>query len=202
MCRRVGACSVELKVPYPEVMPVILRTNWWALVLRGVVAILLAVVTFAVPGVTIAFLLTVFGIYALIDGVLAIFSTIRAVQGHRRWGAFLIEGIVGVVFGLYAILAPVAAAAVFVNIVAFWAILTGVAELFAAIRLRRDMQGELMLFLIGIVSILFGVFLLARPVAGAVFFVYVLAGYGLIFGILLINFGLRMRNANVGGVRV
>ncbi len=174
-------------------MPVIMQAHWWALVLRGVIAILLAIVTFAVPGVTIAFLVTVFGIYALIDGALAIFSTIRAVQGHRRWSAFLVEGLVGIVFGLYAILAPVAAAAAFVTVLAFWAILTGIAELFAAIRLRRHMPGEMLLILTGIVSILLGAFLLARPVAGAVFFVYVLATYGLIFGFLLITFGLRMR---------
>ena len=175
-------------------MPLILQTNWWTLVLRGVVAILLAVVTFAIPGVTIAFLVTVFGIYALIDGALAIFSTIRAVQGHRRWGAFLAEGIIGILFGLYAVLLPVAAAAIFVTIIALWAILTGIAELFAAIRLRRHLQGELLLITIGILSILFGVFLLARPIAGAIFLVYVLAGYGLIFGILLISFGLRIRS--------
>lgn len=174
-------------------MPQTLKTNWWALVLRGLAAILLAIVTFAVPGATIAFLVTVFGIYALIDGALAIFSTIKAVQGHRRWGAFLLEGTIGIVFGLYAILEPVSAAAFFVTILACWAILTGVAELFAAIRLRRHMQNEWLLVLTGIFSLVFGTFLLARPVAGAVFFVYVLAAYGLIFGLLLITLGLRVR---------
>lgn len=176
-------------------MPVILQTNWWALVLRGVFALLLAVITFAVPGVTLAFLVTVFGIYALIDGALAIFSTIRAIEGHRRWGAFLIEGIVGILVGLYAILAPAAAAAVFVTMLALWAILTGIAELFAAFRLRRQVEGELFLILTGVFSILFGIFLLVRPIAGAIFFVYVLATYGLIFGFLLISVGLRMRRA-------
>ena len=174
-------------------MPVIMQANWWALVLRGALAILLAIVTFVVPGVTVAFLVTLFGIYALVDGALAIFSTVKAVQGHRRWGAFLVEGIVGIAFGLYAILAPVAAAATFVTVLAFWALLTGIAELFAAIRLRRHMPGEMLLFLTGIVSILLGAFLLARPIAGAIFFVYVLATYGLVFGILLVTFGLRMR---------
>lgn len=174
-------------------MPVILRTNWWALVLRGIAAIVLAIVTFVIPGITIAFLVTVFGIYALIDGALAIFSTIRAVQGHRRWGAFLLEGLIGIAFGLFAILAPVAAAGVFVSVLAFWAILTGIAEIFAAIRLRKHIKGELLLALTGVLSILVGVILFAQPIAGAIFFVYVLAGYGLIFGILLISLGFRVR---------
>src|SRR5436305_14777458 len=83
-------------------MPVVLRNNWWALVLRGVMAILFAAITFAVPGITIAFLVTLFGLYALIDGILAIVSTIKAAHGHCRWGAFLLDGVGGMLFVLYA----------------------------------------------------------------------------------------------------
>jgi uncharacterized membrane protein HdeD (DUF308 family) len=176
-----------------ENMAAILRTNWWALVLRGIAAILLAIITFAVPSITLAVLATIFGFYALIDGVLAIVSTIRAVQGHRRWGAFLLEGILGILVGLYAILFPIAAAAVFVMIMAFWAVFTGILEIAAAIRLRRHIQGEWLLILSGVLSILLGVLLLAEPLAGALFFAYVLAGYGLLFGILLIALGFRVR---------
>ena len=174
-------------------MAAILRTNWWALVLRGIVAILLAIITFAIPGITIAVLATVFGFYALIDGVLAIVSTIRAVQGHRRWGAFLLEGILGILVGLYAILFPLATAAIFVTIMAVWAVVTGILEIAAAIRLRRHIQGEWLLILSGVMSILLGIVLFAAPLAGAVFFAWVLAGYGLIFGVLLIALGFRVR---------
>ena len=174
-------------------MAAILRTNWWALVLRGVAAILLAIITFAVPGITLAILATIFGFYALIDGVLAIVSTIKAVQGHRRWGAFLLEGVLGILFGLYAILFPIAAAATFVTMIAVWAVVTGILEIAAAIRLRRHVQGEWLLILSGVLSILLGIVLFVAPVAGAVFFAYVLAGYGLIFGVLLITLGFRMR---------
>jgi uncharacterized membrane protein HdeD (DUF308 family) len=174
-------------------MPVVLRKNWWALVLRGVIAILFAVITFAVPGITIAVLVTIFGFYALFDGVFAIVSTIKAVQGHRRWGAFLFEGVVGILFGLYAIIFPIAAAAVFVMFVAVWAIFTGILEITAAIRLRRHIRGEWMLILVGVLSILLGLTLVAAPVSGAVFLVWVLASYGLIFGVLLIALGFRVR---------
>jgi uncharacterized membrane protein HdeD (DUF308 family) len=189
-------------------MAAILRTNWWALVLRGVAAILLAIVTFAVPHITLAVLATIFGFYALIDGVLAIVSTIKAVQGHRRWGAFLLEGILGILVGLYAILFPLAAAAIFVTIMAAWAVITGILEIAAAIRLRRHIQGEWLLILSGVLSILFGIILFAEPLAGAVFFAWVLAGYGLIFGVLLITLGFRVRRlppqslASAGGVGV
>jgi uncharacterized membrane protein HdeD (DUF308 family) len=158
-----------------------------------VIAILFALITFAVPGITIAVLVTIFGFYALFDGVFAIVSTVRAVKGHRRWGAFLIEGIVGILFGLYAIVFPIAAAAAFVTFVAVWAIFTGVLEIAAAIRLRRHVQGEWLLILVGILSILLGVILFAAPVSGAVFLIWVFAGYGLIFGVLLIALGFRLR---------
>jgi uncharacterized membrane protein HdeD (DUF308 family) len=174
-------------------MPVVLRNNWWALVLRGVMAILFAIITFAVPGITIAVLVTIFGFYALFDGVFAIVSTIKAVQGHRRWGAFLFEGVVGILFGLYAIIFPIGAAAAFVTFVAVWAVFTGILEIMAAIRLRRHIQGEWILILVGVLSILLGSVLLAAPVSGAVFLVWVLASYGLIFGVLLITLGFRVR---------
>ncbi|MBV8706325.1 MAG: HdeD family acid-resistance protein [Acidobacteriaceae bacterium] len=174
-------------------MAVVLRANWWALVLRGIVAILLAVVTFIVPHITVAVLATIFGFYALFDGVLAIVSTIKAVQGHRRWGAFLLEGVIGILVGLYAILFPLATAAIFVTIMAFWAVVTGILEISAAIRLRRHIQGEWLLILSGVLSILLGITLFAQPFAGVLFFVWVLAGYGLIFGVLLIALGFRVR---------
>lgn len=174
-------------------MAVVLRNNWWALVLRGVMAVLFALITFALPGITIAVLVTIFGFYALFDGVLAIISTIKAVQGHRRWGAFLFEGAVGILFGLYAIFLPVAAAAAFVTFVAVWAIFTGILEITAALRLRRHIRGEWILILVGALSILLGLTLVAAPVRGAVFLVWVLATYGLVFGVLLITLGFRVR---------
>lgn len=174
-------------------MPVVLRSNWWALVLRGVMAILFALITFAVPGITIAVLVTIFGFYALFDGIFAIVSTIKAVQGHRRWGAFLLEGLIGILFGLYAIIFPLGAAAAFVTFVAVWAIFTGILEIAAAVRLRREVKGEWILILLGILSILLGMILVAAPVSGAVFLVWVLASYGLIFGVLLIALGFRIR---------
>ena len=174
-------------------MPVVLRNNWWALVLRGVMAVLFALITFAVPGITIAVLVTIFGFYALFDGIFAIVSTIKAVQGHRRWGAFLFEGVVGILFGLYAIIFPIGAAAAFVTFVAVWAVFTGILEITAAIRLRRHIRGEWILILLGVLSILLGLTLVAAPVSGAVFLVWVLASYGLIFGVLLIVLGFRMR---------
>ena len=174
-------------------MPAVLAANWWALVLRGIAAIVFGVLTFFWPGATIAVLVIFFGVYALIDGILAIVSAIRAAERHRRWGPFLVEGIVGILAGLFALFAPVAAAALFVYILAAWALITGALEIAAAIRLRRDIPGEWALILIGILSILFGVLLFIAPIAGAVALVWLIGVYAILFGILWLTVGIRLR---------
>lgn len=174
-------------------MPAVLAANWWALVLRGIAAIIFGILTFVWPGVTITVLAIFFGAYALIDGILAIVSAVRAAERHRRWGVFLIEGIVGILAGLFALFAPVAAAAIFVYVLAAWALITGGLEIAAAIRLRRDIPNEWVLILTGILSILFGLLLFMAPLAGAVALVWIIAVYAILFGGLWIALGMRLR---------
>lgn len=174
-------------------MPAVLASNWWALALRGVFAILFAILTFAIPGMTIAVLVILFGAYALVDGIFAVISAIRAAQGHRRWGAFLAEGGVGILAGIVTLTMPAAIAAVLVYIVAFWAIVTGVLEIAAAVRLRRHIQGEWMLILSGIISVLFGIVCFWAPGVGALAIVLWLGVYAMIFGVLLLSLAFRIR---------
>ena len=174
-------------------MPAVFAANWWAIALRGIIAILFAILTFTMPGITLAVLVTLFGVYALVDGVFAIISAIRAAAGHGRWGAFLGEGALGIVIGLCALGAPIAFAASLIYLIAFWAIVTGVLEIMAAIRLRRHMAGEWMLILSGVVSILFGVLSFWAPVFGALTIVLWLGVYALIFGVLLLTLAFRIR---------
>ncbi len=174
-------------------MPAVLATNWWALAFRGAIAILFAILTFAMPGMTLAVLVILFGAYALIDGVFAIIAAVRAAQGHRRWGPFLAEGIIGILAGIVTLGMPVAIAAILVYIVAFWAIVTGILEIVAAIRLRRHIPGEWLLILTGIVSVLFGIAACWAPVVGALAIVWWLGTYALIFGVLMLTFAVRIR---------
>jgi uncharacterized membrane protein HdeD (DUF308 family) len=182
-------------------MPAVLVANWWALVLRGIAAIIFGVLTFASPGVTIAVLVIFFGVYALIDGILAIISAIRAAEHHRHWTAFAIEGIVGILVGLFALFTPLGAAALFVYLLGAWALITGVLEIIAALRLRRHIPGEWALILTGVLSILFGIFVFFAPLAGLVALVWIIAVYAILFGILWITLGLRLRNHPVRLVR-
>lgn len=167
--------------------------NWWAVVIRGVIAILFALLTFSWPGITLALIVAFFGAYAFIDGIFALISAWRAAHGHTRWGAFLFEGVVGILAGIGALLAPGVTLAVLIFIVAGWAIVTGVLEIMAGVRLRRHIAGEILLIAAGILSILFGVFIFWAPGFGALAIVTWLGAYALIFGILLLVVGFRMR---------
>src|SRR2546426_5964065 len=109
-------------------MAVVLVRNWWALALRGGLAVLFGVAAFVMPGLTLAVLIALFGAYALIDGVLAILAGVKAAEHHERFGSLLLRGILGIVAGLIAFILPAATAVALTLIIGVWAMITGVLE--------------------------------------------------------------------------
>jgi uncharacterized membrane protein HdeD (DUF308 family) len=170
-----------------------LTRNWWALALRGVVAILFALIAFSRPGVTLVALVWVWGAYAFLDGVFALIAAVRAAEAHQRWGMLLLEGISGIAAGIIAFVWTGITALVLVYLIAAWAIVTGIFEIAAAVRLRQMIEGEWLLGLSGVLSILLGLLFAARPAAGAVAWVWLIGAYALIFGILLLALSFRLR---------
>ncbi|MCU1257527.1 MAG: hypothetical protein JWO80_412 [Bryobacterales bacterium] len=175
-------------------MRVILAHNWWSLVLRGILGIAVGVVTFAWPGITLAALVILFGAYSLVDGVVSIVGVVRAAKAHERWGALLFEGIAGIAVGIVTMLWPAITAFALVLVIGAWAIVTGVLEIVAAIRLRNYISGEWLLLLSGTASLIFGVLIMIVPVAGAVFIALWVGAYAFISGILMIALGFRLRS--------
>jgi uncharacterized membrane protein HdeD (DUF308 family) len=176
----------------------ILARNWWSLVLRGVLGIILGVITFVWPGITLTALVFLFAGYALLDGALSLAGALRAAEAHERWGALLFEGIVGILAAFVTALWPAITALALVFVIAAWAIVTGIAEIAAAVRLRRQIHGEWMLALAGVASILFGVLLAAMPLAGALVLALWVGAYMLVFGVMLVALGLRLRSWSRG----
>jgi uncharacterized membrane protein HdeD (DUF308 family) len=171
-----------------------LAKSWWSLVIRGVVAILMALLTFAWPGITLTALVFLFGAYALIDGVVNITGAVRASKAHEKWGILVLEGIAGIVAAAVTILWPAITAVALVYVIAAWAVVSGTFELVAAVRLRKYIAGEWILALSGIASILFGVLIMAAPLAGALVIALWVGVYLLIFGALLVGLGFRLRS--------
>lgn len=170
-----------------------LRTNWWALLVRGLLAVLFGVLTIVVPGLTLAALILLFAVYALAEGVLNIIGAIRRRGGKRHVWVLVVEGLVSILAGLVALFWPGITAIALVYVIAAWALLTGVLEISAAIRLRRKVRGEWLLALSGILSIALGVLLMLNPGVGALVMVIWIGAYAIVFGALLVFLGLRMR---------
>jgi uncharacterized membrane protein HdeD (DUF308 family) len=170
-----------------------LSRNWWLVALRGLAGILFGIITFMAPGITLAVLVILFGAYAFADGVLAIVSAVRRRGATDRWGNLLLEGVIGVAAGLVTLFWPGITALTLLYVIAFWALLTGVLEIAAALRLRKVITGEWLLALGGIASIVFGVAIALFPAAGALALVLWIGAYALIFGALLLALSFRLR---------
>lgn len=171
----------------------LLSRNWWTLVLRGAVAVLLGLVALGWPQITLRVLVILLGAYLLVDGAFGAVGAVRQRSRHRRWWVWLLEGVAGIVAGLFALVWPQITALAVIYLFAAWAVVTGILEIVAAVNLRREISGEWLLVLAGAVSILFGAIAVVRPFAGLVALVWVIAIYAIAFGILFIMLGLRLR---------
>lgn len=180
-------------------METLLARHWWAVGLRGLVAILFGILALVIPSITLIVLIAFFGAYVLIDGVIAIFLAFRGRESNRNWGWLLVEGIVGVLIGIITFRWPGVTTFVLLAFIAAWAIITGVMEIFEAIELRRVIDNEWLLILSGAVSVIFGLLLLFFPGSGALALVWLIGLFAIIFGILLLVLSWRLRGMAQSG---
>lgn len=183
-----------------QAMSSLLAQNWWAMALRGVFAIIFALIAFFSPGATILSLVLFFSAYMLVDGVFGIVSGIRAASNNQRWGLLILEGILNILVGIIAFIMPGLTVLFFVTLVAVWSLITGVLMIVAAFKLNPE-YGRGWLIFSGIVSVLFGIALLIAPLVGAVVLTWWLGAYALVFGIglLVLAFKLKGRRDNTTG---
>tara|TARA_R110002020_G_scaffold1418_8_gene6415 strand:+ start:4090 stop:4659 length:570 start_codon:yes stop_codon:yes gene_type:complete len=169
-----------------------LARNWWALALRGLCGIVFGVVALVWPASTMLSLVFVFSAYALVDGVLAIIASVRAMTSHERWGLLLLEGIVSILAAVAALAWPGLTVITFVGLMAFWSIITGALMLGSAFRLDAA-AGRWWMVLGAVSSVFFGIVLIWAPLTGAVVLTWWLGAYAIVFGIALIVLGFQLR---------
>jgi uncharacterized membrane protein HdeD (DUF308 family) len=165
-----------------------LAQHWWVLLLRGLVAIAFGLLAFARPGITIAALVLLWGAYALVDGIFEVVAGIRA-----KYGSLILLGVLGIAAGLVTFFWPGITAITLLYIIAFWAIVAGVMQISAAIRLRREVQGEWLWILSGLCTVILGVLLIARPGAGALAVMTLIAAFAIAWGFLLVILAFRLK---------
>jgi uncharacterized membrane protein HdeD (DUF308 family) len=170
-----------------------LARAWWIWMLRGAAALIFGAVALLEPSIALGSLILVFAVYLLIDGAFAILASIRAATHHGRWLWLLLEGLAGILVGIWALRLPAVAVTAWIWIMAGWAIISGALMLAAALGVHRG-HGNWLLGLGGILSLIWGVLLAVFPIAGAFVLTLWLGAYAIIFGIAMLAFGLRLRS--------
>ena len=167
--------------------------HWWALAIRGVIAILFGLAALLRPGIALAALILLFGAYALVDGVFAIVGVFGGTRGGTPRWLLLLEGVVSILAGFIAFIYPGLTAIALLYLIAAWAVVTGVAEIATAIRLRQEIRGEWALILGGILSVIFGLLLAVLPGVGILSLIWLIGAYAIVFGVLLLITAFQVR---------
>jgi uncharacterized membrane protein HdeD (DUF308 family) len=168
--------------------------DWRAVGVRAAAAVLFGIVALVWPGLTVTALVLLFGAFVLVDGVTNLYAAIRHDPSDpRRRGALGLEGAAGIVVGIVTLVWPGITALALLWVIAAWGFITGILEIVAAISLRREIQHEWLLGILGVLSVAFGVVLVVAPVAGALAITWVIGWYAVLFGIMLAAFAWRLR---------
>lgn len=170
-----------------------LRKHWIWIALRGVFALIFGVLALVVPGITLAVMVIVWGAYALIDGVIALIAGFRMRDNGIPLWSLILVGLLGIGAGIVTFLWPGLTALTLILIIGVWAIAIGIFQIVAAVRLRKYIEGEWLLGLSGALSIVFGLAVVVKPGAGALALTWIVGGFAILFGVILIGMGLRLR---------
>lgn len=165
-----------------------LAEHWWVVLLRGLAAIVFGIVAYARPGVTLAVLVMLWGAYALVDGIFEVVAGVRA-----KYGSLVLLGLLGIAAGVVTFLWPGVTAIALLYIIAFWAIVAGVLQISAAIRLRKEVRGEWLWILSGICMVILGGLLMGRPGAGALSVMWLIGSFAIFWGALLVILAFRLK---------
>ncbi|WP_410658796.1 HdeD family acid-resistance protein [Amycolatopsis sp. lyj-112] len=168
------------------------RLAWPLLAVRGGLAVLFGLLALIWPGATVLALAVIYGIYAIFDGVGGLMQAFRPGDAAHR-AAYGVLGALGIIAGLLVLFWPGITVLVLALLVGFWAIFTGVTEIVAAIRLRKQIEGEAFLIAAGAVSVLAGILIMINPVAGAFGIALLVGIYALLYGVVLLVLAFRLR---------
>ena len=158
---------------------------WWLTLLRGIAAIAFGIVSLLWPGISALTLVLIWGAYAFADGLFSLAA------GQRWWLA--LTGVLGILAGLVAFFSPGLAGSVLLIFIAIWSIAIGVMAIVGALQLRKEIEGEWLLILSGVLAILFGILMFTQPAAGAVAVIWIIATFAIIFGIDLVWLSFKLK---------
>jgi uncharacterized membrane protein HdeD (DUF308 family) len=172
------------------------RAVWWLVLLRGILAILFGLFALFAPGVALLALVFVFGAYAILDGITAIVVGVRHRKEEPHWGWYVVQGVVSLIAGIVAFVWPGVTVLAILLVIAIWSIVNGVVQIVESFAMRRRGSSTWGWMLAGgIVSVLFGIVLLAQPGAGLITLLWLVGAFSIVFGVVLVVWALRLRGA-------
>lgn len=175
----------------------VLKEKWWVLLLRGVIAVVFAVMIWMQPAISLKALIILFGAFAFADGLLGVWTALSSRKDKDNWWLLMLWGLVGIGIGIITFVAPQVTALALLFYIAIWAIVTGILEIIAAVKLRKEIEGEWLLGLAGLLGVIFGILLISQPGVGVLAVLWLIAAYSLIFGVLLIILAFKVRSLGV-----
>lgn len=171
----------------------LLSKSWRSLALRGFISLVFGILAAFWPGITLLWLLVMFAAYALIQGVASAVAAVQNRKTNQDWWLMLLWGLVGVGAGVIAFMLPNLTAVVLVLVIGATALASGIVDMVMSVRLRKVIRGEALLFLNGLISVAFGVFVFFFPGAGALALVWLIAMYAIVSGLLLLALAWRAK---------
>ncbi|WP_394789750.1 HdeD family acid-resistance protein [Rhodoferax sp.] len=168
--------------------------QWGWVVFRGLIALVFAALAFMVPASELDTLTPIWGAYAVADGFLALLMAYQVRESNRPWWSLALVGISGICAGLVIFGLPGATTLGLPSLVATWSLAMGVFQIVAALRMRKSIAGEWRMILSGALAVLFGLLMFVLPSGTALTAVWLIAGYAIVFGVLVVAFGLRLRS--------
>jgi len=172
-----------------------LAKHWWAILIRGLVALLFAFLAFLATGFTLDLLLVFLGVYLLLDGLFAIIGALSATD-HKHWWVLFLEGIVSIAAGIFVFAWPSLTLLLLVYIVAIWAIVTGIFEFIASLIATWAVPGKIFIGLTGVLSVILGIVIFAYPVISITAAIWLMGIYAFLIGISLVIFGIKLKSSN------
>lgn len=170
----------------------VLERNWWALALRAAVAVAFGVFALTRPEIAFVVVVALFGGWMTVDGILAIAAASYAAERRVRWWPIAAEGITGIVIGAVLYLLPGINVLVLLYAVALWGVASGAFRVVAALRLRRILDGELLMALCGALSVLFGLLVAVSPQTGVLTLTSSVGMFAIVYGLLFAVLGARL----------
>jgi uncharacterized membrane protein HdeD (DUF308 family) len=156
--------------------------SWWSLLIKGIVAIVVGILALSWPGSMMGLAVSLLGVFVLIVGIVATVGALMHRKESDKWIVMLVPGLLGIIIGVVALGAPAVVAAILIYLIALWALIHGISEIYGALKFREEVKGEWVPLIVGITSVILGILLLIKPMTAGAVFTWLIGLFLLILG--------------------